>query len=1660
MKLWNVALPHETFACKQTKLMKKILSTLVMCLIFGVGYSYGITVTAKAVVYDQILSNQERVQGGGNVIVYVANNYEKGWLSSSWEGWSDGTPAGTDTYSTWIGNPMSGGDKNGQVCYSASVENTSNGYFFYQWEETDGSKITEKSSRDRDIKNTEISADKTVYAVFKPVTVDNPNNGTINVTDLSPATKDGTVTFNVTGADNINDFYTPTVEAVEGEGFAYKSMSYANNVITVTVTYTVQNKDNVNGDPKPSYSATVTLRSKGDADGTQAKQATITATESLKPAFSIPATLNLTPDAPALAVAPAQQSFTITTNNQVAANASWDATLPQEAKDLGFSVEKTGTAVTVNFTPKDNIYQEDILATLSITGIYTDGNEKIITNTQIVSLSADKGSAVKIDGKTNASCDFGTKEYTGQAYTKDLSFTSNIIATDLSYLWFPDDFEHEVKGNIITITLPGKLIPGNYSGELSVKYNAVDVAYLTASAKVRLAQPQIESKVYMSQVLLTWKNVYGAKQYILKSGETVIDISDVMTSETIATASTSASHTRSYCKMITAIGDAPLSTGTEYPFTLTVVYGDDVNNINDVTKISSTTITATPAATTTITADDVPLLGIYTGTEKAGAYPYHKDGKRLIDLSAAFKDGVAAFDKLYVFGLTSGDANNIITPPNPTSNSNAVTPCYIYIKKDGNYSLSTTIPNVNVATKPQEFTISASSIKSVYFTGYAPYATCGYTWDENGVFEIQGGANQTIDVYLDNFKMYSRPKAEVGTKLTEKILGLSDIDGNIDLGDISNTHVFLYTNGSGAALAFVSSSENENSPFKPTIHLRGDNFLESTYGVATGVDIEVKIPIINTVLVDVYYDPVTNASAPIHIVPKGSGGYAQCTSLTINDKWHADGTSEFVATNGKLKLSDNLRPAPTIDLGNDKTKLTFDGGQIFLQNAAISSETYTTTYAISYRYKEMKEIAFMYGLGDDQPGGKVHFKDGTISCAEIPLSVWNGTFKDRYETCFYDRFSMKCPINTVIDGGTFNCNVLASSSTKSSGGAPMNSAGHKLCKTIIDVTSDEDYPKSTNGLVSLPANWLNNYYYNSSTNLTTYYTNNSSKVQPYSVTSIVPLYNNETEQYEVNLMLPNEQVCISEIITKPWVVCVPEFKVGGNAVGQILGGSVDKVYSGYEQNENVPSLESYYETSKLLYGVMDEYVQDVSSTYTSPTGMSVSVEDITPSEISETESYAIKDKVYYLLPVVANEWKLFTAPFDISNVYLIESYPEEQLLKDFGEEEKDKKGNSVWKIKKPEQIKDARLEQSSRFMDFMYNFMWDVDGLGNSNDFWTKSLGKDYSEFVKDWIEYEKTNARNKDAEGNYTPKLTQLYHYSPDGQYPDGVNWWDANFYLYESYDDVPEYKNVWDFNGESFVTKWKEVSTVSIPRGKNNNAPKVGDNHNVIMKRGEVYAIDFPYSVTNAEYDHTQVWDYWTGKYILFEGFPTIDTNEDGVADCQIINGSDYASNIKPSVTSGTGVISGNSTFAYIELEDENTFILNGYGGNKYDDGVDYNAFVPASYVSLRPAESFILTSPVQSNMPTRRITSINPRTGEITYRNETATSVPTIGGNNQMFVYNITGGVGVVPVVAQQVSIYNAAGQLVTSQYLTDEVHIPLPSGIYLIAGAKDQFKAVVK
>ena len=1033
---------------------------------------------------------------------------------------------------------------------------------------------------------------------------------------------------------------------------------------------------------------------------------------------------------------------------------------------------------------------------------------------------------------------------------------------------------------------------------------------------------------------------------------------------------------------------------------------------------------------------------IYTGTENIGSYPYYSKGKVKVDLSAAFNNGVAAFDKLYIFGLTTGDANDNITIPTsaPKANSNAVTPCYIYSKSGNDYVLSQTIENVNVATKPSAFNITASGQK-IYFTGYAPYASCGSTWEENGVFFIDGKNN--IDIYLNDLELYARPKTELGDYPALKTfevnennvlsyLGMDEFELDVELLKLKFNSLNVYAQGSGSAFSFYPNK----SSFDAKIHLLGENVLQS----ARGMDIHVDVSIGMTLNAE-----ADQHSAPIQIIHDKNSIGSQ-TTLTIDDKWISDNR-----TNGKLNLATvAYRAAPTIDLGTEKTTLVINGGQLFLANSFNTSTTYDVSYAISYRYYSIKDgLAKMYGLGSDQPGATVLFKDGTINCRSLPTSITQSTspvVQGIYKKLFHNPTSMKCPANTKIDGGTFNCDVLACNSSTSKGGSPTNSNGSPLCMVDIPVKT-----QLANGLVeTLIDDWMNYAAQlpdGANTNDLRYYGIES--MNPEQITDV-----NGDPSTVVHMMLPSDKICFKEEITTSWVMCYPRLDIITNAGVQAtneLGGDKDVPFS--IQTDDDTKLVTIEKTSKLLFASMDDITINSVGSYQAPGNSTVDLkEGGLPANILNENNYVIYDKVYMLMPVVANDWKLFSAPFDVSNVYIIESYPEQKLIEAFSNGAKDKKGNPIIT---GEKIAEARTAQAHRMIDLLYQWIWENDVTPGKADVWSndpnyKPMGSIYSvgSFVQFWYNMYAASER---------PVIEQLYHYKSSNEgYPTGKSRWDANFYLYEVDGES------WGIDDNGLQTSWKEVPTISVPRD-------IKGTNKVIMQKGHVYSMSFPYTIVNSEvHDPSTVWDYWTGKYILLEGYPAaennIDSDGDGKLDSkgQIIAGTDSWNEITEEFTvEGKAVVRGNYTFYSDEVTFDNIFVVNGKNDNEYQSGYDHNVFVNYDNTWLYPADCFVYANaPASSSSMPRRISSINPISGEITYRNETTTSTPTIGGNNHMFVYNIEGGVGIVPVVEQQVSIYNAAGQLITSQYLTDEVQILLPVGIYLITGENEQFKVLVQ
>ena len=983
----------------------------------------------------------------------------------------------------------------------------------------------------------------------------------------------------------------------------------------------------------------------------------------------------------------------------------------------------------------------------------------------------------------------------------------------------------------------------------------------------------------------------------------------------------------------------------------------------------------------------------YTGTEifvegnsTYGVYPYRK--KRAIDLKAAFSPaGAPLFDRLYIFGITSsattttvsGQNGHKITPANNSKGSDAVTPCYVYVKNGNQYDWYLTISNMNVANKPIQ---DISGNTSVYITGYCPYASTGggNNKNENGVFCFTGGAGENLNVYLDDLYMFARYKS---------------LNGNVSKPDtvlFSGLSDEFYCAGTASSLTFKGTSTNSSNPFKPVIHLRDSNRLTGTVGSAVKVVIEVNLGITTKSMTQ----KAGQYNSPIGLISDDGKKY---TELSIDDVWPAsmaDNASGDVHTNGYLDIRGS-QGAPSIDLYDDKGKLNFNGGRYYLKNSTpTGSNNYLCTFAVGYRkYEKEVEIlgtpikATMYGLGTDQSGGEVHFNDGSFYVQALTDSDMQS-----YGQYYHHKYALKCPASSTINGGTFYCEPFASTDSENKGASPLNRYGDGLVLDTVAVESLLE-PYHT-AVINFPNDKEVQAEYAATypATLGEYYT---AKGGTYGISSLNP-YQGTQAPDSVILMLPvqyTDKELQKDVENISWALCVPEVVAGGSIS---IGGSIE--VADKEKNNTV------YQTNYILYGALDEYIDGISGDYQTPAydGLpqaSVEISGGWSSDVENTEPYTIQQEQYMLMSVKADEWFLFAPPFDISEVYVVETYKEDELAE----------------MAKSTSWQDAIDLQAAANMDFFYVLCYNIGYLNSVNNL---------NGIYKSWHD----ELRPSGANGKI--KLT---HFT-------GSNWDKANYYLQHS-------SGTWEWDSEKsrFMTDWEYLPTTmeKVTHGETE--------YSVVMKKGEIYSLNFPYMYNGyrekGDGNGNNNWDYWTGKYILFVGKGP-----------QTIEGKNHHYTIQESMTapSGSAEIRANSTFASMEVSDMGEYYL------------DNQRFIPNTSGDPTPVDAtqgfVLLNKPSQSSMP-QRIKSIDIQTGDVTYEGEnadgsqnTTTSTPTISGGNKMMVYNIEGGVGIVPVVAQQVRIYNAAGKLVSAQYLADEVQIQLPAGIYLVTGEQEQFKVMVQ
>lgn len=948
------------------------------------------------------------------------------------------------------------------------------------------------------------------------------------------------------------------------------------------------------------------------------------------------------------------------------------------------------------------------------------------------------------------------------------------------------------------------------------------------------------------------------------------------------------------------------------------------------------------------------------------------------DFSACFgTDGNPLFDSLYIFGTTTNTDNathkynyyykdsegNVqsasgtfpkISAAAATAPCNAITPCYVYKKEGDHYTRTRTIANMNVAKKPIG-PITANGQK-IYFSGFCPSISTGYQASDMGAIHVTGGSNATIDIYLDNCQLTSRSKSETGYSDADKIIYGAEVVSGVHIG------------GSGAVMVFQPTA----STFKPTIHLKGTNYLKSNQG--NKIRVEVLSMTANAV----------QSSSPIHVYPNST---SFTCALTIDDNW-LTGASTTARVNGSLKLRRVTNQTPSIDLGNSNTSVTFNGGQYFFQSSIPASDEYISTLTFSYRKYEVSAgfiTATMYGLGEDQKDGKVYFNDGTFNA--LPISM---TSTDPYYGFYRNRQSIKCPTGVQVNGGSYNADVWEADGPNDVGASPMNAVGVQ-CYPYRAKANTKD-PKTglcTLDVNSLPAEVLSYY-------TKTYYHESLTPDTDDSVTLMVPATLLGKTPY------PHKYVT-------PWVLSCTKISVASGTNKTSIGGI-----------QTAPSDPQTNQINYLLWTNIEDHIRNASKNgYTTPAigkvdvGASVTIDNANYAQIDNKEDYEVRMKLYYMTTVTADRWMSFCAPFDISNVYVFDTYPSQALET----------------MTRP----DALAIQGTANLDLAYAIGNFIQGSGHSirdlNSFVAAFQKYGYGQDTTSGHYPKNANIDSKTGKPYYPKNYTSAKGYTKEyrTQTPlvayNGKNANSAHYFLYHSRDKE------WAYDGTAFKTDWELVTPVTKVIGE--------DERTVLMQQGEIYAMQFPYCSGCDDPATRDYYDYWTGKFILFEGYGP-----------QTLRGTNAHSSLTAAYnTPNMGSLRGNLTLADVTANNSNTY-RQADGQNKFE----------ASTGTVMPGGVFMLANGAAR---AGKIAHVDVFSGDVTYSDEEGTTgLQTLARDHTLLVGTTEHQLIITALRPQQVAVYSASGQLIAQQYLDGELRLYLPQGMYLVRGEKDEAKAVVR
>lgn len=1535
---------------------------------------------------------------------------------------SENTEPAADKYETEIASKTFESAETDMTIYLFSKPNV--GYYPTGWEPKSpyGTSIVSQSNNKLTLKlNT--NADKedaakdmgTWLALFEPVKVISGINApqSIQTKDLGGVAT-GSVDFNVEHANTESDF---DVE-IDNTNFSIVPQKTYDGKGKVSVT--VQYKEHTNHHGDNIESANIRLVSKGDANSKAT--AVITASADLTPSFAIGSSLAFGTAANPIYVGDSQQqSIAATSKNGTASQSApassgqtgavWNASI-SGADASAFSVEKhpADGNCSVTFAPTE---EKTYSATLTLTVQYTDAyGNTISSEAHTVALSgvAKTATGSKIEF-TPSSHTFADMRVADAEATKVIRVSKQNVS-NVVYSWTPEfagifQYDASVEGQVTISAKPAA--PGTYSttlvatgtNTLAGHTSETTTNNLSILVKIGLQKPILSSWCVSDSIYLQWNTIQFAETYTIYeiNGATktpVIPNRQVENGkEIIAVLASSA--TKTY--RVEAKGTY---NGEEY-----TVWTDAVTQ-----KVGNLTVTS------------VPYWNLYTGTDctSVGGFSGTKIKKTRVDLSHVFdKNGKALFDELYVFGETvSSDRTTSIKAATANAEGTAVTPCHVFKKAtDGiSYNYERKIENVCTATTTATKQLPSASVHNwttkgslkLYFTGWCPFGSNGKDKNDEGIIYIKGAAGTSVDIYLENCYLYARKHTPNGESIPkDNMPNYTGKENNPSYGSAS------------AIVVECTSVKNAKNPFYVSVHSMGENILYSEMGCSA----HQKVFAIKDSYVGQY-------SASFYVRPTADNSY---TTLTFDDKWPTDVTNmtQHRRTNGYLRFQKSSRNSPSIDIGNANTIVNFNGGQIELQNSQPAGNGYyENTLAICHRTGDAVvfgvRLNYGYGICADGVGGTVNFNDGSVNT--IKFKPWKEEYNAYYEPLDKDGNStaLRCPKNTFVFGGTHNSDIQACNAVSAPGASPTDGicalvkADHLVDNRFIDaetrLVQPGFYPFNETLCTVGPE---------IGKTLSAYYALHSDKYAngKYGAESITP----DKDGY-VHLWVPGEGRKSYNVT--PWIVAMTEITAKND-----IPGSSGKLTMGGPQV--VPTGESEM-VNNLMYAKLDGYMATIlqhrsSGQYTYKVPLqkpeSRDYQYVTPKEvgteyynsITNDEDYIISQAIYYITPIVeADKWFAFCPPFDVSNVYVLESYPEAVLSKNNSRADALKeqaKSNLDASAIIASKIALAIESGSNVGYTTCYNAFIDYA-------YHRDTTSKAYPRPVKGYSKYAST-----DYKTNYVGQRL-LTAFSKGN--------WDAEYFLYKSQN------NTWKFDGTNFTTDWQIAAPVTKMIGTNERP--------VVMEAGNIYALMFPYcsNCEGVDKDGTPIerteWDYWTGKLLIMEGFGP-----------QTIKGkNNHTTTTVPYNIPNSAVLRGNPTCAELQVPNNSTL------SNAYFQ-VGKNAFehsTKAEMGKIPMGGVFVLANGSVPSAAPANAKYIHVRSGLVTYdqETETTTGVPTIAGGRTLIVNSVDGGLTVIPVVAQQVGIYGSAGQLIVSDYMTDETTLSLPAGIYMVRGEKETAKVIVR